>query len=255
MRKGTCSPPSARESNESFSLHSHEQACGSLVLSHGQGPPVVLLHGVTENAAIWAPLSTNLRHFRLLAVDLPGHGLSDPATSRGGQVREHARQLIDDILDALSLYYCPGDRPLTWRHVRPLARSRRFRPTSRSSRSECPPSRCRAYACACRCHCSLFRGLRHRCLALTQPASRLSPPARPGAGLRRSSGRAGPADPGAAPVRTPAAERQNRGVAHARDRHVPPAAPRSVLTSAELAAIDLTAPDLHLPLTIFTYSF
>ena len=77
------------------------------VLSHGQGPPVVLLHGVTENAAIWAPLFANLRQFRLLAVDLPGHGLSDPATFRRGQVREHARQLIDDILDALSLDSAP----------------------------------------------------------------------------------------------------------------------------------------------------
>ena len=77
------------------------------VLSHGQGPPVVLLHGVTENAAIWAPLFANLRHFRLLAVDLPGHGLSDPTTFRRGQVREHARQLIDDILDALSLDSAP----------------------------------------------------------------------------------------------------------------------------------------------------
>ncbi|MGC1754727.1 MAG: alpha/beta hydrolase [Trebonia sp.] len=77
------------------------------VLSHGQGPAVVLLHGVTENAAIWAPLFANLRHFRLLAVDLPGHGLSDPVTFRRGQVREHARQLIDDILDALSLDKAP----------------------------------------------------------------------------------------------------------------------------------------------------
>ena len=77
------------------------------MLSHGHGPAVVLLHGVTENAAIWAPLFANLRHFRLLAVDLPGHGLSDPATFRRGQVREHARQLIDDILDALSLDNAP----------------------------------------------------------------------------------------------------------------------------------------------------
>ena len=77
------------------------------VLSHGHGPAVVLLHGVTNNAAIWAPLFANLRHFRLLAVDLPGHGLSDPATFRRGQVREHARQLIDDILDALSLDSAP----------------------------------------------------------------------------------------------------------------------------------------------------
>lgn len=77
------------------------------VLSCGHGPAVVLLHGVSENAAIWAPLFAHLRRFRLLAVDLPGHGLSDPATFRRGQVREHARQLIDDILDALSLDEAP----------------------------------------------------------------------------------------------------------------------------------------------------
>jgi pimeloyl-ACP methyl ester carboxylesterase len=73
------------------------------VLSHGRGRAVVLLHGVSESAAIWAPLFTKLRHFRLLAVDLPGHGLSDPISFRRGQIREHARQLIDDILDALGL--------------------------------------------------------------------------------------------------------------------------------------------------------
>jgi 2-hydroxy-6-oxonona-2,4-dienedioate hydrolase len=77
------------------------------VLSHGDGPAVVLLHGVTESAAIWAPLLTKLRHFRLLAVDLPGHGLSDPVAFRSGQVREHARRLIDDILDALGLDEVP----------------------------------------------------------------------------------------------------------------------------------------------------
>jgi pimeloyl-ACP methyl ester carboxylesterase len=37
----------------------------------------------------------------LLAVDLPGHGLSDPVRYRRGRVREHAYQLIEDILDAL----------------------------------------------------------------------------------------------------------------------------------------------------------
>jgi len=77
------------------------------VLSHGRGPAVVLLHGVSESAAIWAPLFTKLRHFRLLAVDLPGHGLSDPIVFRRGQVREHARRLIDDILDALGLDKVP----------------------------------------------------------------------------------------------------------------------------------------------------
>ena len=60
-----------------------------------------------RNAAIWAPLFPELRQFRLLAVDLPGHGLSDPTAFRHGQVREHARRLIDDILDALGLPEVP----------------------------------------------------------------------------------------------------------------------------------------------------
>ena len=77
------------------------------VLSHGRGPAVLLLHGVSESAAIWAPLFAHLRQFRLLAVDLPGHGLSDPMAFRRGQVREHARRLIDDILDALGLDEVP----------------------------------------------------------------------------------------------------------------------------------------------------
>jgi pimeloyl-ACP methyl ester carboxylesterase len=77
------------------------------VLSHGRGPAVVLLHGVSESAAIWAPLFTKLRHFQLLAVDLPGHGLSDPIVFRRGQVREQARRLLDDILDALRLDEVP----------------------------------------------------------------------------------------------------------------------------------------------------
>jgi len=40
-------------------------------------------------------------------VDLPGHRLSDPVAFRRGQVREHARALIEDILDALGLDQVP----------------------------------------------------------------------------------------------------------------------------------------------------
>jgi pimeloyl-ACP methyl ester carboxylesterase len=77
------------------------------LLSHGSGPSVLLLHGGTESAAVWAPLFSKLPHLRLLAVDLPGHGLSDPTTFRRGQVREHARRLIDDVIDALGLDEVP----------------------------------------------------------------------------------------------------------------------------------------------------
>jgi pimeloyl-ACP methyl ester carboxylesterase len=77
------------------------------VLSHGDGPPLVLLHGVSLMAAAWAPLFAELHGFRLLAVDLPGHGLSDPVRYQRGEVREHARRLIDDIFDALELDRAP----------------------------------------------------------------------------------------------------------------------------------------------------
>jgi len=54
------------------------------VLSQGSGPPVLLLHGVSLSAAAWAPLFPKLRHLRLFAVELPGHGLSDPIVSGAG---------------------------------------------------------------------------------------------------------------------------------------------------------------------------
>jgi pimeloyl-ACP methyl ester carboxylesterase len=77
------------------------------LLSHGGGPPLVLLHGVSLSAAAWVPLFNALPGYRLLAVDLPGHGLSDPTGHRRGHVRQQARVLIDDILDALGLDEAP----------------------------------------------------------------------------------------------------------------------------------------------------
>jgi pimeloyl-ACP methyl ester carboxylesterase len=73
------------------------------VLAHGEGVPVVLLHGVALSAAAWAPLFGALDGCRLLAVDLPGHGLSDPAEYRRGEVREHAHRLLEDVFDTLEL--------------------------------------------------------------------------------------------------------------------------------------------------------
>jgi pimeloyl-ACP methyl ester carboxylesterase len=77
------------------------------VLAHGSGPPLVLLHGVSLSAAAWAPLFAALPGWRLLAVDLPGHGLSDPTVYRRGHVRKQACQLIDDIFDGLGLDRAP----------------------------------------------------------------------------------------------------------------------------------------------------
>ncbi len=77
------------------------------LLSHGSGPPLLLLHGVSLSAAVWAPLFGALPGRRLLAVDLPGHGLSDPSSIgavRSASTRGH---LIDDILDAAGLDQAP----------------------------------------------------------------------------------------------------------------------------------------------------
>jgi pimeloyl-ACP methyl ester carboxylesterase len=67
----------------------------------------VLLHGASLSAAAWAPLFSTLSGYRLLAVDLPGHGLSDPVDYRHVQLRQHARELVDDIFDALGLDEAP----------------------------------------------------------------------------------------------------------------------------------------------------
>jgi pimeloyl-ACP methyl ester carboxylesterase len=77
------------------------------VLRTGEGPAIVLLHGVSLSAAVWAPLLTALSGYRIHLVDLPGHGLSGPATYQPGAVREPTVGLLDDLLDALGLQNVP----------------------------------------------------------------------------------------------------------------------------------------------------
>jgi 4,5:9,10-diseco-3-hydroxy-5,9,17-trioxoandrosta-1(10),2-diene-4-oate hydrolase len=48
------------------------------VVVEGNGPPVVLVHGVTESALTFTELSASIAHFATVhAIDLPGHGFSD----------------------------------------------------------------------------------------------------------------------------------------------------------------------------------
>src|SRR6201987_810016 len=51
----------------------YHQVCGT-----PQGRVVVLLHGWSLNLGVWAGLARELApHFRVIAIDLPGHGRSD----------------------------------------------------------------------------------------------------------------------------------------------------------------------------------
>src|SRR4051794_24265134 len=77
------------------------------VLEHGSGPPVLLLHGVTMSAAAWASLMAALPDRRLLALDLPGHGLSGGVAYRRGAVRAQLAGMLVDALDQLELGRVP----------------------------------------------------------------------------------------------------------------------------------------------------
>jgi pimeloyl-ACP methyl ester carboxylesterase len=44
---------------------------------HGQGPDIVLIHGVTDSVLTWHELRAELGGARVHAIDLPGHGLTD----------------------------------------------------------------------------------------------------------------------------------------------------------------------------------
>jgi pimeloyl-ACP methyl ester carboxylesterase len=74
------------------------------VLELGSGSPLLLVHGGLGDSFAWVPILPALaRNHRVLAVDLPGHGLADPFDYRGVDLLEHARTFLRDILDALEL--------------------------------------------------------------------------------------------------------------------------------------------------------
>ncbi len=71
----------------------------------GSGDTLVLLHGFTETLSIWDDFARDLsRYFRVICVDLPGHGGSDCI----GEV--HSMELMADVvmtvLDKLSAGRC-----------------------------------------------------------------------------------------------------------------------------------------------------
>jgi len=65
----------------------------------GHGVPVLLLHGFTGRGSGWAPHATALaRHFRVIVVDLPGHGRSGTPTD---PTRASVERTADDLAAVL----------------------------------------------------------------------------------------------------------------------------------------------------------
>ena len=73
------------------------------VLELGSGPPVLLLHPAGFFGAVWVSQLALLRGHRLLAPDLPGHGLSGAVDYRGVDLRQKFVVDATAILDELEV--------------------------------------------------------------------------------------------------------------------------------------------------------
>lgn len=62
-----------------ITLHLSDSGRKVAYRDHGVGEPLVLIHGVGMQSAAWGPqVATLAKHCRVIALDLPGHGDSDP---------------------------------------------------------------------------------------------------------------------------------------------------------------------------------
>lgn len=73
------------------------------VLVSGEGPPVVMVPGFGDPAAMWAPLMAELDGFTLFAVDRPSFGLTDSVRHTTSTFRSLATRFLEQVLDRLDL--------------------------------------------------------------------------------------------------------------------------------------------------------
>jgi len=89
---------------ESYYLELARPRMRAHLLEAGEGEPTIILHGGDGEAVTWAPLLGPLqKETRVLAVDRPGCGLSDPFDYREVDLRAHAAEFVLSLLDALRL--------------------------------------------------------------------------------------------------------------------------------------------------------
>ena len=69
--------------------------------SEGMFPPVVLIHGAGSNHLVWPAEMRRLKGYRVLTLDLPGHGRSQGVALHA--VEDYARQ-VADFLSSLKIY-------------------------------------------------------------------------------------------------------------------------------------------------------
>ncbi|WP_062202691.1 alpha/beta fold hydrolase [Demequina salsinemoris] len=69
-------------------------------LVHGEGRPVVFIHGTAKAAGVWSPLVEQMSGIRAIVLDRPGCGLSDPLPDLPNEPQA-VRRAIDAYLSAI----------------------------------------------------------------------------------------------------------------------------------------------------------
>lgn len=73
------------------------------MLRCGTGPPVVMVPGFADPAAMWAPLMAALNGFAVYAIDRPCIGLTGGAEHTTATLRRLAVTFLEQVLDALEM--------------------------------------------------------------------------------------------------------------------------------------------------------
>lgn len=73
------------------------------ILEAGEGEPLVLLHGSGNSAVAMLPLIEQIRGRRVIVVDRPGYGLSEPIGGLRAQPRRTGVDVVVGLLDALGI--------------------------------------------------------------------------------------------------------------------------------------------------------
>ncbi|MBT1445584.1 alpha/beta fold hydrolase [Shewanella sp. JM162201] len=81
---------------------------GGWISGQDDKPLLLALHGWLDNANSFAPLSDALDDYRLLAIDWPGHGLSD---RRDGSYPLHWIDYLYDLHGVVTTLIARGDKP------------------------------------------------------------------------------------------------------------------------------------------------
>lgn len=69
----------------------------------GDGFPLLALHGFTGSATTWQPFAASWPQYRIIAVDLIGHGASDAPTDESRYTMAHCTADLAALLDALDV--------------------------------------------------------------------------------------------------------------------------------------------------------